>query len=133
MALMSISKILGENLRKLRRDRGFTQSELAEKAGVSATMITFYENGHKWPYPDTIKSLAKALKVPESDLFQDQKVSAANDSFKKVLSELETLKQNWNGEPHAVLKAFLSADERLRLSVEYLLGLKDPTRPSKKK
>ena len=38
-----------ENLRKLRRERGFTQEQLAEKMGVSFQTVSRWETGVVYP------------------------------------------------------------------------------------
>jgi predicted ATPase/transcriptional regulator with XRE-family HTH domain len=52
----------GERLRRLREAAGFSQEELAERAGLSANAISALERGErKRPYPDTLRRLAEAL------------------------------------------------------------------------
>jgi transcriptional regulator with XRE-family HTH domain len=36
---------------------------LAEKADISIPFLSEIERGNKWPYPDTLSKLAKALKI----------------------------------------------------------------------
>jgi transcriptional regulator with XRE-family HTH domain len=63
---------------KGRRDRfGLTLRELAEKSGVSASMISDVERGTKSPTLATLAALAVALKTPLSDLLEDEKPTAA--------------------------------------------------------
>jgi tetratricopeptide (TPR) repeat protein/transcriptional regulator with XRE-family HTH domain len=60
-----------EQLRRYRRERGFTQEELAEHAGMSARGIRALELGERGtPHKDTVRLLAEAL-----DLSPDQWVS----------------------------------------------------------
>lgn len=59
-----LSMAFGENLRKLRKENGLTQQELAEKAGVSQQLIGHYENGFRAPKLEKAILLAKALGVP---------------------------------------------------------------------
>ena len=52
----------GPLLRTLRERAGFTQEELAEKAGLSAYAVSALERGRRQrPYPHTVRSLAEAL------------------------------------------------------------------------
>ncbi|MEB8638187.1 helix-turn-helix transcriptional regulator [Bacillus cereus] len=52
----------GQYLKSLRKARGFTQGELAEKSGVSVSYISKIENGKdEPPSEDTCIKLAKAL------------------------------------------------------------------------
>jgi transcriptional regulator with XRE-family HTH domain len=60
---------LGRNLKLYRHHRKFSQAELAEKANISLTFLSDIERGNKWPYPDTLTNLAKALGVSVSTLF----------------------------------------------------------------
>jgi transcriptional regulator with XRE-family HTH domain len=46
---------------------------LAEKANISITFLSNIERGTKWPYPDTLVRIAKALKIEEFELFRKNK------------------------------------------------------------
>jgi transcriptional regulator with XRE-family HTH domain len=61
----------GALVRALREERGFTQDQLAERAGVSSTYIGFIERGDNVPTLTIILQIASALKVRSSDLLQD--------------------------------------------------------------
>ena len=53
---------LGEKVQRLRKERGMTQSELAERAGVSQAIISRLENKVRSNVnADVLKGLAKAL------------------------------------------------------------------------
>ncbi len=75
--MKNITVIFSENLRKLRKNHGLSQQQLAELVGVSVITIQNYEAQRRWPSPESIHDLAKALKVFEPELFADpeQKVS----------------------------------------------------------
>ncbi|MBA2618373.1 MAG: helix-turn-helix transcriptional regulator, partial [Rubrobacter sp.] len=48
----------GERLRRLREAAGFTQEELASRAGLTAKAVSALERGErKRPYPHTVRSL----------------------------------------------------------------------------
>jgi transcriptional regulator with XRE-family HTH domain len=67
----SITDCLATNVRKLRKEKGLTQGELAKKSQISLVFLQGIETKRKWVSPDTAKSLAKALGVKEADLFKD--------------------------------------------------------------
>ena len=50
-----------EKLQKLRKDKGFTQTELAEKVGVSSRSIQNYELGARYPKRDILDKLCSVL------------------------------------------------------------------------
>ncbi len=55
-------------LRRLRREAGLGQRELAEKAGISPGTVYRLENGLRGAYPTTLLKLARALGVGPADL-----------------------------------------------------------------
>lgn len=60
---MSAFHGLGGVLRDLRTDRRLTQEQLAERAGVSKSMLSLYEGGKQRPHLDTLGRLLDALGV----------------------------------------------------------------------
>ena len=63
-----IWKRRGVCLRRLREKRGWTQSMLAQKAGVARVTVARLEIGYRRPSVDMLDKLAKALKVKVGDL-----------------------------------------------------------------
>ena len=59
---------LATNLRALRAARGFTQSEVARRAGISQVMLSKYERGVAAPNLHRIDLLANALGVTTPQL-----------------------------------------------------------------
>jgi transcriptional regulator with XRE-family HTH domain len=56
----------GRRLAKLRKEAALSQSELADKSGVSLAGIRMLEQGHRQPTWATVQALAKALSMPYS-------------------------------------------------------------------
>ena len=69
-----LRSILSNNIKRYRGNHGWSQANLAEKADISITFLSNIERGNKWPYPDTIVKIAKALKVEEFELFKREKI-----------------------------------------------------------
>lgn len=69
--MRSVSKTLAENLRRLRTKHGFSLATLAERSGVAKATLANLEHGRGNPTIETVWSLAIALDVPFSDLFED--------------------------------------------------------------
>lgn len=59
---------LGDILRRLRDERGLSQAGLAQKIGVSNSMIALYESGARYPSLGTLVKLAKGLGVSTDHL-----------------------------------------------------------------
>ena len=62
---------VGSNLRRLRKERGFEQAELAKAAKSSQQTISDIERGKRDPRESTLEKLAEALGVPIGALFDD--------------------------------------------------------------
>jgi transcriptional regulator with XRE-family HTH domain len=60
---------LGERIRTLRQERELQQRQLAEKAGLTPSMVSQIESGRLSPSLNTLGKLAAALGVPIAGLF----------------------------------------------------------------
>ena len=73
--------ILSNNIKLFREKHGFSQADLAEKADISINFLSSIERGVKWPYPDTLMKIAKALKIEEFELFRQNKAVTDDTSI----------------------------------------------------
>lgn len=67
--MVEIVKVLGNNIITLRKEIGWTQEKLAEKAGISVPFMTQIELGRKSPSLEVIEKISLALGVPYFQLF----------------------------------------------------------------
>ena len=73
-----------ENLRRIRRQRGLTQTQLAEKCGLDQGFLSKLEKSDANVTLDKIRAIAAALDVHPSQLFglpelQDRAIAALNN------------------------------------------------------
>jgi transcriptional regulator with XRE-family HTH domain len=61
---------LGSNLRTARKNRQWTQEDLAERSGVHAGEISRMEAGKRDPQVSTVEKLAAALEIPPGQLLE---------------------------------------------------------------
>ncbi len=59
---------VGENIKRIRKEKGLTQKELAQKCGILYQTLGKYERGLLNPKIDTIKKIANALEVEGLEL-----------------------------------------------------------------
>ena len=64
-----VRQTLAKNIKKYRAQKGFSQTQLAEKADISLPFMSSIEQSSKWLYPDTLAQIASLLVVYVSDLF----------------------------------------------------------------
>jgi len=67
--MTAIRETFAKNLRESRRKCGFTQAQLAEKAGISTHYIALIELAKNIPKVETIERLANALNIEIYELF----------------------------------------------------------------
>lgn len=62
--LGNLRQTLADNIYRLRKERGWTQHDLAAAAGMSVDALRGYEQKKRWPDPEQIEALAGALESP---------------------------------------------------------------------
>lgn len=68
----------GEKLRRARREKGLTQAELANQAGLGLRTIIAYEKGETYPQKrSTYQTLADILGVQADDLHNEETTASA--------------------------------------------------------
>lgn len=81
MAEKSRAQILGENLRRIREEKGVSRKQLAEAIGITENMIGQYELGRKLPPLDKIFNLADSLDVAITDITGENKKAVDKKVF----------------------------------------------------
>jgi len=81
----TLKAVLGKNIKFLRCRKDFTQAVLAEKSDISVIFLSNIERGAKYPKPDILARIAKALDVEVFELFKGDLVPS--DS-KEIVSRL---------------------------------------------
>ena len=62
------SRIVGQTIRRLRKEKKLSQDVLSGLAGIACTHLTMIENGSKQPNFETIWKIALALDLHPSEL-----------------------------------------------------------------
>lgn len=63
-------KSFGRRVAAIRRSRGVTQQELAERANMSVFGIAYIETGKRWARLGTLAKIAKVLRVDVEEFFR---------------------------------------------------------------
>jgi len=74
----------GEKIKKLRKEKGLTQLQLAEKCGMYDSGIRRIENSDKTPTMTTLNKIARALEVSELRLLPDRPQLTSEEIAKKA-------------------------------------------------
>lgn len=67
---MDMRKLVGRNVARLRRAKGLTQEQVAERSGFSQQYLSGLERGRRNPTVVTLYELAQALGVSHTELVQ---------------------------------------------------------------
>jgi transcriptional regulator with XRE-family HTH domain len=67
---MRLRRLVARNLRRLRRERGFSQEELADLAGINRNYVGMVEREENAPTVDVLEQLAGALNIEVIELFR---------------------------------------------------------------
>jgi transcriptional regulator with XRE-family HTH domain len=93
---MEMNELFSANLVRLRKKKGFSQRELAEKTGLTQRMINLYEHNPRSLPVDRFKLLANALDAKVSDFF-DESDSSPIDTIDvrwvKKIQEIQSLSE----------------------------------------
>ena len=88
---MTLQQIFITNLKKFRKERGFSQMVLSEKCDTTSNYIGQIEMGRRIPSFEKIEKIAAALEIPYHELFvgetvekkESQKIKT-DDYLKKI-------------------------------------------------
>ena len=67
---MALRRTLARNLKRLRRERGLTQEELADLAGLNRNYVGMIERQENAATVDTLEALADALQIKAAQLLE---------------------------------------------------------------
>ncbi|MFA9379139.1 MAG: helix-turn-helix domain-containing protein [Lachnotalea sp.] len=85
---------VGENIKRIRKEKGLTQKKLGELCGINEANIRKYELGNANPKIETIDKIASALGIPlvqimENITWEQQKNTSEIKLLDKKVSALE--------------------------------------------
>lgn len=92
MEIFELKTRLSKNLKKLRKEKNWSQFELAEKADLSEQTINSIESKRLWPSEKTIIKISNALNEDVSKLFIPEENSEILNKINNDL--LDSLKIN---------------------------------------
>lgn len=95
----------GKRLARIRKTKGLTQKQLADKIGVTRRIIVYYEAESKYPPTHLIAPLSKALNVTTDELLGLQKIKETlNPEFASLWRRLKILETFSEKDRKAILQ-----------------------------
>ena len=81
---MSLEKIVIDNIKRIRKEKGFSQERLAEACNTATSYIGLMEIYRNVPKLSTIEKIAHALDVNPLVLFKDPKENTSTEHEKEL-------------------------------------------------
>lgn len=88
----SLVKLVGSNIKEIRKLNKLTQEELAEKCGLQASYLAGVERGDRNFTIQTLEKITEGLEVAPSSIFKFESLNFDNKYFEK--KELIMILQN---------------------------------------
>lgn len=82
-------RTFAENIRALRKSRGYTQEKFAEAIGTKQVNVSAWELGTRTPYLATIREIADKFKVPLSSLISIEDTGIDEDYVNSVAEAMK--------------------------------------------
>ncbi|MBQ8460069.1 helix-turn-helix transcriptional regulator [bacterium] len=89
-----ICEILGENIKKYRKLRGYTQEKLAEAIELETRTLSLIETGNSFVSSKTIIKLSEVLQVSPSELLDSIDPDETQRLYEDAQKALEMIKSN---------------------------------------
>lgn len=116
------NKNMGEFIHVLRKEKGLTQRELAEKIAVSDKTVSKWETGYALPDTSMLLKLCSTLNVSVNELLSGERIEESAYSQKADATIVNLIKENEKSKKTRVLTSILSVI--LLLAAVFLLFFK---------
>jgi len=89
------TETIGERIARVRKHRGFTQTELANEMGIIQKLVSDYERDRLRPHPEMLARFAIALELSTDELIGLKKIKTSktisNRRLLRRLAQIEAL------------------------------------------
>ena len=91
-SIYKIKEVFGNNIRKARKQKGWSQEHLAELVGIGVPAISKIERGKSFPNEENLNSIITVLKIQPHLLFKDENDIDAEEVYKNILKRIDNIK-----------------------------------------
>ena len=74
---------IGGKIKRIRKSKGMSQSELSKKSGVAQSTLSYLERGNKHPQFDTLAAICKGLGVSVFELLSYGESQSSKNMFEE--------------------------------------------------
>ncbi len=91
---MSVKKLLGKKVKRLRKLRGYTQEKFAEIIDITPRNLNRIESGENFVTSETLDKILSALNVSADILFSYEHLKNTKDIVSEIYSFIDKIKTN---------------------------------------
>lgn len=103
----NIKILFGRKIKEIRKEKGYTQSRLAELVNVDDKHISCIESGKNFPSPDLLARLSKAFNMEVKDFFEFNYLKNPKDLKRDLWLMIDSLEPNELILAYKYIKTFL--------------------------
>ena len=87
-----IRKILGNNIKKYRHIKGYSQEKFAELIEIGVTSLSLIERGKGFATATTLEKMSAILNIPISELMHNYETDDEQTLLKEIQIRIENIK-----------------------------------------
>jgi len=91
---MNLKVKLGKRIKELRKKRGYSQEQLAEKLGIAQNTLSKIETGENFLTADTLENLARVLNVTPNELFEFEHHNSQKNLTDEIIGYVTQIKKD---------------------------------------
>lgn len=92
--MLDVKKLLGTKISRVRKLRGLTQMQLAERVGISTNALSLVETGVGFVTAETLEKIITVLNILPEQLFTFGDSDNTEKLYNDVLKKIELLKSD---------------------------------------
>lgn len=92
--MAGIKKLLGTKIANMRKDKGFSQMDFAEKLGISTNALSLIETGNGFFTAETLEKILQTLNIEPEELFTFGGTKSNDEIYQNILKNLNHIKSN---------------------------------------
>ena len=89
-----IQQQLGQKIKELRKIKGYSQEQFAEKIDIATNTLSSIERGNAFMTAPTLEKIIEVLNVTPKDLFSFDEDLDNEDMYASILKNLEFIKND---------------------------------------
>jgi len=92
--MANIKKLLGKKISRIRKNKGYSQMQLAELLNISVNALSIIETGNGFLTADTLEKILKVFDIEPDELFSFGGLKTNKEIYNSIIKNLDLIKNN---------------------------------------